>query len=161
MLSALKASIIHAFFQHWKWNAFSLILQYFLRVFFTNSEIATKSKFSLETLNILSALKFTGSHLALYDWQVSFSLISPIIFSLGYTCFADEYLAVPSEVSFFFIHPLPRKTDESCDYIRLIRLPQKWPSQCCYTAAVRRVWSIHWISMYQKADPKISIHKMV
>ncbi len=34
MLSALKASIFHAFFQHWKWNAFSLILPYFFMVFF-------------------------------------------------------------------------------------------------------------------------------
>ncbi len=29
LLSALKASIFHAFFQLWKWNAFSLILPYF------------------------------------------------------------------------------------------------------------------------------------
>ncbi len=31
-------------------------------------------------LNILSMLKFTGSHLAFYEWKVSFYLISPIIF---------------------------------------------------------------------------------
>ncbi len=33
--------------------------------------------------NILSELKFTRSHLAFYERKVSFSLISPIIFSLG------------------------------------------------------------------------------
>ncbi len=80
MLSALKASIFHAFFLHWKWNAFSLILPYFSCIFFTNSENATKSKFRQETLNILNALKFTWSHLVFYDWKVSFSLISRIIF---------------------------------------------------------------------------------
>ncbi len=65
-------------FQNWKWHAFSLILPYFSRFFsalkvkrfqpdftiffthfFTNSENATKSDFSQETLIILSALKFT------------------------------------------------------------------------------------------------------
>jgi hypothetical protein len=39
-------------------------LPYFLHVFFTNSENATISKFRQETLNILSALTFTESHLA-------------------------------------------------------------------------------------------------
>ncbi len=87
-------------FQRWKWNAFSLILPYFSHVFsalkvkciqpnfaiffmlfFSNSENATESKFRQETLNILRALKFVGSHLAFYEWKVSFSLISPIIFS--------------------------------------------------------------------------------
>ncbi len=33
-----------------------------------------------ERLNILSMLKFAGSHLAFYERKVSFSLISPIIF---------------------------------------------------------------------------------
>ncbi len=66
-------------FQRWKWNAFSLMLPYF----FANSENATKSKFSQETLNVLSALKFAGSHLAFYERKVSFSLISRRIFSLG------------------------------------------------------------------------------
>ncbi len=73
------------FFQHWKWNAFSLILLYFSCFSFTISENATKSKFWQKTLNILSALTFTGSHFAFYDWKVSFSPISPIIFSLGET----------------------------------------------------------------------------
>jgi hypothetical protein len=36
-------------------------------LFFTNSENAAKSKFRQEMLNILSALKFTGSHLAFYE----------------------------------------------------------------------------------------------
>ncbi len=52
--------------------------------FFANSENATKSKdfskFRQEMLNILSTLKFTGSNLTFYEWKVSFSLISPIIF---------------------------------------------------------------------------------
>jgi hypothetical protein len=52
--------------------------------FLANSENATKFKetyeFRQEMLNILSGLKFAGSYLAFY---VSFSLISPIIFSLG------------------------------------------------------------------------------
>jgi hypothetical protein len=39
----------------------------FFTLFFTNSENATKSKFRKETLNILSALKFTESHLAYYE----------------------------------------------------------------------------------------------
>ncbi len=52
----------------------------FFMLFFTNSENATKSKFRQKRLNILSTLKFTGSHLAFYEWKVSFSLISPIIF---------------------------------------------------------------------------------
>ncbi len=43
-------------FQRWKWNAFSLILPYFSSIFFTNSENGTKSKFRQEMLNILSAL---------------------------------------------------------------------------------------------------------
>ncbi len=64
----------------WKWKAFSLISPYFSCVFFTNIENATNSKFSQETLNIFSASKFTGSYLAFYEWKVSFSLISPIIF---------------------------------------------------------------------------------
>jgi hypothetical protein len=55
----------------------------FSMLFFTNSENTINSKFSQETLNILSALKFTGSHLAFYDSKVSFSLISPINSSLG------------------------------------------------------------------------------
>ncbi len=38
----------------------------FFTLFFTNSENATKSKFRQETLNILSVLKFKGSHLACY-----------------------------------------------------------------------------------------------
>ncbi len=74
---------INRCFQFWKWNTFSLISPYFSQVFFTNSENATKSKFRQETLNILRALKFAGSHLAFYEWKVSFRLISPIIFSLG------------------------------------------------------------------------------
>ncbi len=37
--------------------------------------------FRQEMLNILSALKFAGSYLAFYEWKVSFSLISPMIFS--------------------------------------------------------------------------------
>jgi hypothetical protein len=65
------------FFQHWKWNAFSLISPYFSCVFFTNCENAIKFKFTHETVNILRILKFTGSHLVFYDWKVSFSLISP------------------------------------------------------------------------------------
>ncbi len=63
------------FFQRWKWNGFSQVSPYF----FTTLN-GTKSKFRQETLNILCALKSTGSHLAFYDWKVSFSLISPIIF---------------------------------------------------------------------------------
>jgi hypothetical protein len=39
----------------------------FLMYFFTNSENATKSKFSQETLNILGVLKFARSHLAFYE----------------------------------------------------------------------------------------------
>jgi hypothetical protein len=54
-----------------KIDAFSLIFPYFLRIFFTNSVNATKfketSKFKQEMLNILSALKFAGSHLAFYE----------------------------------------------------------------------------------------------
>ncbi len=80
MLSALKASIFHAFFQHWKWNAFSLIWPYFSRYFFHQQWKRYKIQ---ETLNILNALKFKGSHLGFYEWKASFSLISPIIFSLG------------------------------------------------------------------------------
>ncbi len=76
------------YFQHWKWNAFSLILPYFLRVFFANREKATKfkeaSKFRQEMLNILCVLKFSRSHLAFYEWKVSFSLISLRIFLLGW-----------------------------------------------------------------------------
>jgi hypothetical protein len=36
-------------------------------------------------MNNLSALKFMRSHFAFYEWKVGFSLISPIIFSLGMT----------------------------------------------------------------------------
>ncbi len=36
-------------------------------VFFANSEKTTKSKFRQETLNVLSTLKFVGSHLAFYE----------------------------------------------------------------------------------------------
>ncbi len=79
-----KHQFFTRFFQHWKWNAFSLISPYFSRFFLTNSENTTKSKFRQEMLNILSMLKFTGLRLAFYDWKVSFSLISPISFSLGY-----------------------------------------------------------------------------
>jgi hypothetical protein len=39
----------------------------FFTPFFANSETATKSKFRQETLNILSTLKFAGSHLAFYE----------------------------------------------------------------------------------------------
>ncbi len=88
MLSVLKvkrfqsnfALFFASFFQPWKWNAFSLILPYFSCIFFTNSENETKSKFRQEMLNIFIMLKFAGSHLAFYEWKVSFSLISPIFF---------------------------------------------------------------------------------
>ncbi len=82
-------------FQSWKWNAFSLISPYISRFFsalkvkcFQPDFIIFFTHFfspTVKTLNILSALKFTGSHLAFYDWKVNFSLISPIIFSLGTT----------------------------------------------------------------------------
>jgi hypothetical protein len=39
----------------------------FFLLLFTISENATKSKFRQEILNILSALKFVGSHLAFYE----------------------------------------------------------------------------------------------
>jgi hypothetical protein len=74
MLSALKV------------KCFQPNFAIFFMLFFTNSENATNSKFRQEMLNILSPLKFTGSHLAFYEWKVSFSLISLIIFSLGFTC---------------------------------------------------------------------------
>jgi hypothetical protein len=76
------AIFLHIYFQHWKWNAFTLISPYFFMPFFANSENATKSKFRRGMLNILSALKFAGSHLAFYEWKVSFSLISPMILTL-------------------------------------------------------------------------------
>ncbi len=90
MLSALK---VKYFFQHWPNFAI------FLRIFFTNSENTTKSKFRQETLDILSALKFKGSHLAFYEWKVSFNLISQIFFPLGewlswitVNCFSKRFL---------------------------------------------------------------------
>jgi hypothetical protein len=61
-LSMLKASIFQAFFQHFQPN-FAI----FFMLFFTNCENATKSKYRQEMLNILSALKFTGSHLSFYE----------------------------------------------------------------------------------------------
>jgi hypothetical protein len=64
MLSALKPSIFHAFFSALKVKRFQPNFAIFFRLFFTNSEDATKSKFCQETLNILSSLKFAGSHLA-------------------------------------------------------------------------------------------------
>jgi hypothetical protein len=46
-------------------------LRHIFCTFFANCENATKSKetlkFGQETLNILSALKFAGSHLAFYE----------------------------------------------------------------------------------------------
>jgi hypothetical protein len=81
MLSALKASIFHTFFSAMKVKSFQPNFIIFFMLFFTNSE--TKSKLWQEMLNILSVLKFKGSHLAFYECKVSFSLISPIIFSLG------------------------------------------------------------------------------
>ncbi len=68
------------FFSALKVKRFQPNFSIFFTLFFTNSENATKSKFRQETLNILSALKFTGSHLAFYEWKVRFSLISPIFF---------------------------------------------------------------------------------
>jgi hypothetical protein len=67
MLSELKASIFHAFFSALKVKHCQPNFAIFFTLFFTNCETATKSKFSQETLNILSALKFTGSHLAFYE----------------------------------------------------------------------------------------------
>ncbi len=75
----IKVNIVK-FQPYWKNWCFCYI---FHVVFFTNSEKATKSKFRQEMLNILSALKCAGSYLAFHEWKVSFSLISPIIFSLG------------------------------------------------------------------------------
>jgi hypothetical protein len=67
MLSALKASIFHAFFSALKVKCFQPNFARFFRLFFTSSENATKSKFRQETLNILTGLKFKGSHLAFYE----------------------------------------------------------------------------------------------
>ncbi len=68
-------------------ETFSAWFCHIFHVFFANGENATKfketSKFSQEMLNILSTLKFAGSHLEFYEWKVSFSLISPRFFSLG------------------------------------------------------------------------------
>ncbi len=91
MLSALKvkcfqpnfAILFTLFFSTESEMLSAKVWHIFHMFFFTNSENPTKSKFSQETLNILSALKFIGSHLAFYDWKVSFSQISPIFFSLG------------------------------------------------------------------------------
>ncbi len=111
---------INECFQCWKWNTLSLITPYFSHVFsalkvkhsqpyfaiffacfFINSENTTKFKFRQKTLNILSVLKFVGSHLVFYEWKVSFSLISPIIFSLGYYDF--QICLISMRVSRFFI----------------------------------------------------------
>ncbi len=65
--STLKASIFLAFFPALKVKCFQPNFAIFSMIFFINSENATKSKFSQETLNIFSALKFTGSDLAFYE----------------------------------------------------------------------------------------------
>ncbi len=53
--------------------------------FFVNCDNATTSKetseFRKEMLNILSAFKFAGSHLAFSEWKVRFSLISENFFT--------------------------------------------------------------------------------
>jgi hypothetical protein len=67
VLSALKASIFHAFFSALKVKCFQPNFVIFFTLFFTNSENVTKSKFKQETLNILTKLKFTGSRLAFYE----------------------------------------------------------------------------------------------
>ncbi len=67
MLSTLKALIFHAFFSTLKVKRFHPNFAIFFHAFFTNSENATKSEFRQETLNILSTLKFMGSHLAFYE----------------------------------------------------------------------------------------------
>ncbi len=90
---------------------------------FINSENTTKfketSEFKQETLNILSALKFAGSHLALYEWKVSFSLISPRIFSLGFTCQWLLHLcalwSTPS-TSLVNFDLATSKTENSCEF---------------------------------------------
>jgi hypothetical protein len=69
-LSAKFCHIFHAFFSALKVKRFQpnfIIFFNFSRIFFTNSENTTKSKFSQETLNLLSPLKFMGSHLAFHD----------------------------------------------------------------------------------------------
>jgi hypothetical protein len=63
-LSALKVSIFHAFFSALKVKCFQPNFAIFFMLFSRN---ATKSKFRQEMLTILSALKFTGSHLAFYE----------------------------------------------------------------------------------------------
>ncbi len=72
------------FFSALKVKCFQPNFAIFSCIFFTNSKNGTISKFSQEMLNILSALKFPGSHLTFYDCKVIFSLISPINFSLGW-----------------------------------------------------------------------------
>jgi hypothetical protein len=67
MVSALKASIFHSFFSALKVKGLQPNFAIFFTLFFTNCENATKSKFRQETLNISSALKFMGSHLAVYE----------------------------------------------------------------------------------------------
>ncbi len=67
MLLALKASIFHAFFSAMKVKCFQPNFAIFFMLFFTSIENATKSKFRQEMLNILSVIKFTGSHLAFYE----------------------------------------------------------------------------------------------
>jgi hypothetical protein len=57
MLSALKALIFHMFFSALKVKRFQPNFAIFFTLFFTNSENATKSKFSQEMLNILRELK--------------------------------------------------------------------------------------------------------
>ncbi len=79
-------------FQRWKWNPLSLNFDIIFMLFFTISENASKSKFRLEMLNILSALKFTGSHFAFYEWKVSFSLISVRIFSTRVSITWTEFI---------------------------------------------------------------------
>jgi hypothetical protein len=64
--SELKKSIFHVFLSNESEMLPALFLHIF-HAFFNNSENATKSKFRQETMNILSTLKFTGSHLAFYE----------------------------------------------------------------------------------------------
>ncbi len=85
MLSALKASIFHAFFQHWKWDTFSLILPYFSCFFSPTVKTLQNPNLCRKRWFFKEHLKFMGSHLAIYEWKVGFSLISPIFFYFGWS----------------------------------------------------------------------------